>query len=180
MGESQLQWLKRKLAKSKATWKVICCDMPIGLVVRDAKDSFENGAKGNGEALGRELEFAELFRFIKAKGIKNLVWLTADVHFAASYFYDPNRAVFQDFGPFWEFVSGPLHVGIFGPAELDNTFGPQLKFKAIPDGMRANRPPSEGYQFFGMVKIDSKTGAMNVSHWNAASKKLWEIDLVPE
>ncbi|MFY7876347.1 MAG: hypothetical protein ACOVQM_12930, partial [Pirellula sp.] len=60
-----------------------------------------------------------------------------------------------------------------------NTFGPQLKFKGIPDGMRANRPPSEGYQFFGMVKIDSKTSAMNVSHWNAAGSKLWEIDLAP-
>lgn len=179
LGESQLQWLKRKLAKSKATWKVICCDMPIGLVVRDGKDSFENGANGNGQALGRELEFADLFRFIKTKGIKNLVWLTADVHFAASYFYDPNQAVFQDFEPFWEFVSGPLHAGTFGPAELDNTFGPQLKFKGIPDGMRANRPPSEGYQFFGMVKIDSKTSAMNVSHWNAAGSKLWEIELPP-
>ena len=32
-GWQQADWLKRELAASKATWKVIACDMPIGLVV---------------------------------------------------------------------------------------------------------------------------------------------------
>lgn len=77
MDESQLQWLKRKLAKSKATWKVICCDMPIGLVVRDGKDSFENGANVNGPASGRELEFVDLFRFIKSKAMNVSHWNAA-------------------------------------------------------------------------------------------------------
>jgi alkaline phosphatase D len=180
MGIQQLRWLRRKLSQSQATWKVICCDMPIGLVVRDGKDSFENGANGNGEPLGRELEFMELLRYIKSEGIKNTVWITADVHYAASYYYDPNKAVFQDFEPFWEFISGPLHAGTFGPAELDNTFGPQLVFKGIPDGMRPNRPPSEGFQFFGMVKIDARTKVMNVSHWNSARKNLWDKNLEPK
>ncbi|WP_176393391.1 alkaline phosphatase, partial [Pseudomonas sp. SCPG-7] len=31
IGEEQLRWLKRELANSKATWKVIASDMPIGL-----------------------------------------------------------------------------------------------------------------------------------------------------
>jgi alkaline phosphatase D len=177
LGNQQLRWLKRCLSDSQATWKIICCDMPIGLIVRDGKDSFENGANGNGLPLGRELEFMELFRYIKNQGIKNTVWITADVHYAASYYYDPNKAVFQDFEPFWEFVSGPLHAGTFGPAELDNTFGPQLVYKSIPDGMRPNRPPSEGLQFFGMIKIDSKSKALTVSHRNSEGTKLWEKDL---
>ena len=54
-----------------------------------------------------------------------LVWLTADVHYTAAHRYDPNRAQFQDFAPFWEFVSGPLNAGTFGPNELDATFGPR-------------------------------------------------------
>jgi hypothetical protein len=82
----------------------------------------------------------------QSQQIKNTVWLTADVHYAASHYYDPEKAVFKDFDPFWEFVSGPLHSGTFGPGEFDNTFGPQLKFKSIPDGMRPNRPPSDGFQ----------------------------------
>jgi len=54
------------------------------------------------------------------------VWLTADVHYTAAHWYDPSAAKFQQFDPFWEFVSGPIHAGTFGPGELDQTFGPQL------------------------------------------------------
>jgi phosphodiesterase/alkaline phosphatase D-like protein len=34
--------------------------------------------------------------------------LTADVHYTAAHYFDPNKAAFQDFDPFWEFVSGPI------------------------------------------------------------------------
>lgn len=179
MGKQQLQWLKNKLKASQATWKVICSDMPIGLMIRDGNADFENGANGNGPALGRELDIADLLQFIKTNAIKNTVWLTADVHYCASHYYDPEKAIFKDFDPFWEFVSGPLHAGTFGPGQFDNTFGPQLKFKGIPDGMKGNRPPSDGFQFFGMVKIDSQSRAMTVTHFNAAGKNLWSIDLPP-
>lgn len=179
MGKQQIDWLKRRLQASQATWKVICCDMPIGLLVRDGAKDFENVANGDGPALGRELELAQLLSFMKRKQIKNTVWLTADVHYAASHYYDPEKAVFKDFDPFWEFVSGPLNAGTFGPGQFDNTFGPQLKFKAIPDGMKGNRPPSEGYQFFGLVSIDAQTRALKVSHYNSAGKELWSTDLAP-
>ena len=46
-------------------------------------------------------------RFIRDNGIENVVWLTADVHYTAAHYYDPNQAQFQEFAPFWEFVSGP-------------------------------------------------------------------------
>ncbi len=180
LGKQQLQWLKTRLKASQATWKVIASDMPIGLIVRDGKSNFENGANGDGPPLGRELEIADLLQFVKANQIRNTVWLTADVHYAASHYFNPEKAVFKDFDPFWEFVSGPLHAGTFGPSEFDNTFGPELKFKGIPDGMKANRPPSEGFQFFGLVKIDAKTSVMTVTHYNAAGKNLWSIDLQPQ
>ena len=38
---------------------------------------------------GRELEIADLLRFIKIAGITNTVWLTADVHYTAAHYYDP-------------------------------------------------------------------------------------------
>lgn len=172
MGNPQINWLKKKLTESRATWKVICSDMPIGLVVGDGAKDFENCANGDGPALGRELEIADLLSHMKREGVKNTVWLTADVHYAASHYYNPNRAIFQDFDPFWEFVSGPLHAGTFGPGKFDNTFGPELKFKGIPDGMKGNRPPSEGLQFFGQVSIDAQTRALTVTHFNAAGKEL--------
>ncbi|MBO0726255.1 MAG: alkaline phosphatase D family protein, partial [Blastocatellia bacterium] len=162
MGVAQVAWLKQRLLASKARWKVIASDMPIGLIVKDGPANFEAFAQGNGPAMGRELELVELLRFIKQKKIKNVVWITADVHYCAAHYYDPAKAQFTDFDPFWEFVAGPLNAGTFGPNELDNTFGPQVKFIGIPKGMKSNRSPKDGFQFFGAVKIDGKTEAMTV------------------
>ncbi|MEA3025105.1 MAG: alkaline phosphatase [Alphaproteobacteria bacterium] len=132
LGPQQLAWLKREVMASRATWKVIAADMPIGLVVYYdfAKQwGVEAVAQGmDGPPRGRELEIADLLAFIKHAGVRNTVWLTADVHYTAAHYYDPNKAAFQDFDPFWEFVSGPLHAGTFGPNDLDGTFGPQLMY----------------------------------------------------
>jgi alkaline phosphatase D len=98
---------------------------------------------------------ANLLRFIRDSDIPNVVWLTADVHYTAAHYYDPNQAQFQDFAPFWEFVSGPLNAGTFGPGELDNTFGPQAVYVKVPAPGEVNLPPSAGLQFFGQVDLDA-------------------------
>ena len=166
IGAEQIAWLKRKLKDSSATWKVIAADMPIGLLVPDGNDAqgraqFEAIANGDGPVLGRELEIADLLRWMKREDIVNTVWLTADVHYCAAHYYNPNKAVFQDFDPFWEFVSGPLNAGAFGPNTLDNTFGPQLVFQKFPP--LANTSPAGGYQFFGQVDIDNHSKDMVVA-----------------
>ena len=177
LGSAQINWIKQRLVSSRATWKVIASDMPIGLIVRDGRENFEAVAQSNGPALGRELEIAELLRFIKQRKIKNVVWITADVHYCAAHYYDPAQAQFTDFAPFWEFVAGPLNAGTFGPGEMDNTFGPQVKFVGIPKGMKANRSPKDGFQFFGAIKIDAKTKAMNVSLHNLTGQKIYNLEL---
>jgi alkaline phosphatase D len=179
LGREQIRWLKQALLASDATWKVIASDMPIGLIVPDG-DLFENGANGDGPARGRELEIAGLLRFIRDSGITNVVWLTADVHYTAAHYYDPNRAQFQEFAPFWEFVSGPLNAGTFGPNPLDNTFGPQVMFvKAPPEG-QANLPPSAGLQFFGQVDIDGATEVMTVQLKDLTGASLFTQELEPQ
>ena len=107
------------------------------------------------------------------------MWLTADVHYTAAHYYNPDKAQFQDFDPFWEFVSGPLHAGTFGPNELDNTFGPEVKFIKAPRG-QANLPPSAGMQFFGHVEIDGATGQMTVTLRDRDDVALWSTTLDPE
>lgn len=178
LGAPQMRWLKQALLASKATWKVISSDMPLGLQVPDT-DGFEAWANGDGPALGRELELAELLRFIKHNDIKNVVWITADVHYAAAHFYDPGKAQFTDFAPFWEFVAGPLHAGTFGPNKLDNTFGPQVMFHSLPKEIKPNRPPSEGLQFFGKVTIQGKDEVMHVSLHNLQGEKMYSLELPP-
>ena len=65
-GPAQIAWLKARLAASRATWKVIASDMPIGAVVPDAPSYFEAFANGDdGPPLGRELELADLLRFMQ-------------------------------------------------------------------------------------------------------------------
>jgi alkaline phosphatase D len=160
LGRAQLDWLKAELARSRATWKVLAADMPVGLVVADGAN-FEAVANADpGAPLGRELQIAELLRFVKHRRITGTVWLTADVHHTSAQHYDPARAAFADFAPFWEFVTGPLNAGAFPASTLDGTFGPERVFVRAPQ--RANVSPAEGYQFYGEVEIDGDSGELTV------------------
>jgi alkaline phosphatase D len=174
LGPVQLAWLKRELAASNATWKVIAADLPIGLISEDAI------ALGDGPPERREHEIADLLSFMKRAGVRNTVWLTADMHYTAAHHYDPNRAVFQDFEPFWEFVSGPLHAGTWGPGELDNTFGPEARFqKGCSAEQGENLAPCFGLQFFGRVDIDGRSGIMTVTLKDVDDRDLWSVDIEP-
>lgn len=178
LGGAQIARLKERLAASRATWKVIASDLPIGLVVRDGPSRFEAVANGDrGAPLGRELEMADLLKFMRDRRIRNVVWITADVHYCAAHHYDPARAVFTEFDPFWEFVAGPLHAGTFGPNELDSTFGPEVKFSGVPPGMKPNRPPSAGFQFFGALKIDARTRVLTARLHDLSGKAIFTTEL---
>jgi len=181
LGPTQIAWLKRELMASRATWKVIAADMPLSLIVVydvDRKWGSEAIAQGDGPPRGRELEIADLLSFTKHAGIRNTVWLTADVHYTAAHHYDPGKAQFQDFEPFWEFVSGPIHAGAFGPNQLDNTFGPQLVFQKVPE--KSLQTSLIDLQFFGHIAIDGASQVMTVTlkDWNDTA--LWSTPIEPK
>ena len=158
LGPEQREWLIRGLCESRATWKIVANDLPLGLVVPDGPTAQEGVAQGDdGPPKGRELEFAQVLQDAHRHGVTGIVLLTADVHYTAAQHYDPARAAIQDFTPFWEFVSGPAHAGAFGPNKLDGTFGPETAFVHAPPV--ANTSPAEGYQHFGEVEIDGRTAA---------------------
>jgi alkaline phosphatase D len=168
LGREQLEWLKAGLEDSRAVWKVVAADMPLGLNVGDGRTPdgqlrWEAVANGeSGAAKGRELEIAELLRHLKRQHVSNVVWLTADVHYCAAHYYDPARAAFRDFDGFWEFVAGPLNAGSFGPGTLDGTFGPQVVFFKAPPAGQSNLSPYSGLQFFGEVNIGAQGAEMTV------------------
>jgi alkaline phosphatase D len=175
LGATQLAWLKRELAASEATWKVIAADLPIGLISTDAV------ALGDGPPERREHEIADLLSFIKRAGVRNTVWLTADMHYTAAHYYDPNKAVFSDFEPFWEFVSGPTHAGTWPPGQLDNTFGPAAMFqKGCSAEQGENLAPCFGLQFFGRVDIDGYSEVMTVTLKDVEDRALWSVDIEPQ
>jgi alkaline phosphatase D len=175
LGATQLAWLKRELLASNATWKVIAADLPIGIVSQDAI------ALGDGPPERREHEIADLLSFLKRTGVRNTVWLTADMHYTAAHYYDPNRAVFSDFEPFWEFVSGPLHAGTWSAGQLDNTFGPRALYQNGASCEQGdNLAPCFGLQFFGRVDIDGRAGVMMVTLKDMSNRDLWAVNIAPQ
>jgi alkaline phosphatase D len=176
LGREQREWLIRGLLRSKATWKIIANDLPLGLVVPDGPTAQEGVAQGDpGAPLGRELEFAQVLGTAHRRGVTGIVLLTADVHYTAAHRYDPARAAFDDFTPFWEFVSGPANAGAFGPNALDGTFGPSAEFVHAPPA--ANTSPLDGFQHFGQVDIDRWSGDLTVKLRDIDGETLWSTTL---
>ncbi len=180
LGEAQLAWLEQALRSSRAVWKVIASDMPIGLVVndkmRDGVQHYEAVANADaGMPRGREHEIARLLSAIKRHRVRNVVWVTADVHYAAAHHYAPDRAAFHEFDPFWEFVAGPMHAGTFGPNALDGTFGPEVRFASAAPS--PNRPPSDNLQFYGTLDVDPRTRALTAALHDVTGRRLWSTDL---
>ncbi|CAM3726964.1 alkaline phosphatase D family protein [Nocardiopsis tropica] len=184
LGAKQTQWLIDGLTSSTAVWKVVANDLPLSIVVPDAatdpKDggpkSMEAVAQGeNGAPLGREIAFSRILS--QTKDVRNIVYLTADVHYTAAISYHPDRAGFQDFSPFWEFVSGPLNAGAFPKSPLDGTFGAQYEFVHAPD--KANVSPAEGFQHYGEVTIDAGSRALTVNLRDAKGAALYTKELAP-
>ena len=106
--------------------------------------------------------------------------VTVEDSAASELLYNPDKAQFGEFDPFWEFVAGPLHAGTFGPNDLDNTFGPEVKFIKAPGPGNQNLPPSAGMQFFGHVRIDGASGQMTVTLRDRADVALWSTTLDPK
>lgn len=178
LGSRQQRWLERELLRSRATWKVISNDLPLGEVVADGDTDYEAVSNGDdGQPMGRELQIAEILRFIKRHKINNVVWLTTDVHYTAAHYFDPDKAAFSDFEPFWQFTSGPLNAGSFPASPVDKTFGAQQVFVKSPD--YSNASPATEFQFFGQASIAADSEVMTVNLRDNSGAVLWSKELEP-
>ena len=178
LGEEQTRWLIHELCRSRATWKVIGNDLPLGLVVPDGKGQESISNADHGAPLGRELQLARVLKAIKDHRIKNVVFLTGDVHYCAAHHYSPERAAFKDFTPFWEFVAGPINAGSFGPNELDRTFGPRVDFQQAGPAMGS--PRSGEHQYIGHVNISGDGREFTVRLINANGTTVYTRTLTPQ
>jgi len=169
LGAAQAAWFIETLANSKARWKLIACDQPLSVVIPDGdapnppQEGFANNVPG--PPLGRERELADVLLALEQRGVKNLVWVTADVHYAAAHSFDGQRAGL-DYEPFWEFVAGPIHAGTFGPNPLDPSLGAKLEFQWAPPPGTGNLAPWDELQSFGTIDVTAEELAV----------MLWGID----
>ncbi|MGJ5674487.1 MAG: alkaline phosphatase D family protein [Nostochopsis sp.] len=181
LGQEQFEWLQKSLKASQATWKVISSDDPFSIVTGGTSDRDAWG-QGSPEVLGREVQLSQLLQFIKNEGIKNVVVITADVHYAAAISYEPERAVFKDFNPFWEFVVGPIHAGAFGQNDLDPSFGSKYEYVRAPQTETSQLPqnlPPPNLHSFGLVEVNSQ-GQLIVRIHDITGKVLYEKVLEPQ
>ena len=181
-GAPQARWLVDALASSRATWKIVACDQPLGLIIPDGDEPGspqEGFGQGAGPPRGREHELAAVLGELHRRRVTDVVWLTADVHYAAAHHYDPARGTAGEFTPFWEFVAGPLNAGTFGPNPLDPTFGPEARFVWAPPAGLGNLAPWDGLQSFGTVEVDGTSRALTVRLHGPAGEEKFALTLPP-
>ena len=158
LGDEQLQWLRQELSNSNATWKVISSDVPISIPTGSnasilGRDGWANGNETSNYSYytGFERELTDLFNLIDEHNIKNVVFITTDVHFPAFIRYNFDLNNDGNMTEIYELVSGPLsafRLGVPFPI-LDDTFDPALLY-------------GEGNIFnFGHVRIEDGRGEDN-------------------
>jgi alkaline phosphatase D len=150
LGQEQLEWLKKELLRSDAQVKLIASSVPISIPTGkpNARDGWANGDNLNpNDKTGYEHEFAKISKFIVENKIKNVNFVTADVHFADIIQYDPDHNGTVDYR---ELASGPIGAGVGQPPTLDPTFGPE---RIYAEG---------GFFNFGVIKIDPGQKQMTV------------------
>ena len=182
LGPTQARWLVDALAASRATWKIVASDQPLGVIIPDGDgpDARQEGwGQGAGPPRGRERELAWILGELHRRGVADVVWLTADVHYAAAHHFDPARGTSGEFTPFWEFIAGPLHAGTFGPNVLDPTFGPEARFVWAPKPGTGNLAPWDGLQSFGTVELDGRSRALTVRLHGPAGDEKFAVTLPP-
>jgi len=127
LGAEQKRWLLDGVTSSTATWKVVVTSVSLSIPTGkpDARDSWTGvsafGLPVDGAGFVTERD-AILDRFRK-HGVKNLVFVAADVHHAELIRHHPTPE-----WSFHEFVAGPLSATLGRPRPLDATLNPRSLF----------------------------------------------------
>lgn len=165
LGPEQVAWLKDALRRSDATWKVLATTVTLS-VQKGCPGGCENWANGGGPG-GFERELLDLVDSVRRDGLRNVVWLSGDVHFPQAINYDVNADGRVDF---YEFTSGPLSAFHRMPLCLDETLNPQRQYAP---------PPNDPYFNFGVLSINAR-GALRVSFQDRAGQTRYATTLSPE
>jgi alkaline phosphatase D len=150
LGKEQLEWLKKELKESDAKIKLVATSVPISIPTGkpNHRDGWANADNIDpNDPTGYEHEFKQISDFILQNKIKNVNFVTTDVHFADMIQYDPDHNGKVDYR---ELVSGPIGAVTIQPPTLDPTFGPQ---RLYAEG---------GFFNFGVLKVDPKQQQITV------------------
>lgn len=143
LGAQQEEWLKRALLASEADFKFIATTVPLKYHTRDSWEGYRT-------------ERQELLEFIRAHQISNVIFLAADVHYAA---------VLQHVEGVTEIIAGPI-AQLPSPIPLVGR-RPEVKFTAA------------GIYTYALVRVFRQAGEprAELSIVNTAGRRLFTIGL---
>jgi alkaline phosphatase D len=155
LGEDQLQWLFDNLVNSYGTFKFIV----MGGQFLSNSGMFESYTN-----YGFEGERRRIIDFIYEQNIKNVVFLTGDVHFS-------EISVLKQRGKptIWDITSSPLNSGVnIHGADQPNSL-------RIPESVIMERN-------FALLEITGGKGErkLKVTYFNTQGEKLYEYEIIPE
>lgn len=135
LGEAQRTWLAAGVRNSSARWKVIVTSCPLSIL--------RSSEPPQDDWVSYEHELGGLLNGWRDAGVKDIVWLTADVHWGQAVEY-------PDYG-MWEFVGCPLGANPRTASRpLSPTFAPQERFLGLNE------------RYYGSVAIDPAAATMTV------------------
>ncbi len=127
LGAPQRRWLIDEVSASTAVWKVIVTSVslsvPTGRMHRDSWSNASVWGLPQENSTGFAVERDTILRTFRQRGIRNLVFLTADVHHAELIRHHPT----PEFS-FHEFIAGPLAASQGRPRPLDAALNPRSLF----------------------------------------------------
>ncbi|MEO1576153.1 MAG: alkaline phosphatase D family protein, partial [Pseudomonadota bacterium] len=164
------------LKTSTAQWKFVASSVPITIPTGWPETAPRDGwASGSGED-GFERELTAIFAALAQARVRNLIWLTADVHFATGFELRP-LPEHPDFSTV-EWVVGPMSAGVFPNETMDPTFRPRRLFMYAPDEPPASLDEALAWYNFGEATVE-KSGQLTLRVVNGRGKTMAEMKIAP-
>lgn len=167
LGRAQMNWLKNRLSNSKATWKILANEVTImpTKVLGGANFTYDTW-------IGYPQEREELLTHIRDKQIKDVVFITGDIHtFIAGDVRTGDGLNGQTVAP--EFVGGSITSQSLGEIDLDAGGGTVIKGNdanpstapALIDALRGINPQVDNADFdhHGFGVIDARSDGLTCS-----------------
>ncbi len=174
LGDAQRAWLLDALVTSDATWKIIVSSVPLSIPTgnpngRDGWANFEQNT-------GFEHEALAIVSFLHDRKLRDVVWLTTDVHFATGFRYRPFPA--DPSFTMLEFTSGPLNAGVIMQLYMDSTLNPERLFAYGPESI-ANFDEAQRWFNYGVVEVDT-SGRLVLRIVNGLGKTVYRHAVDPQ
>ena len=175
LGLAQRRWLEQMLPLSDATWKVIVSSVPLSIPTGSLVTG-RDGWADEGTDGGFERELIEILEQFRHAGVRNLLWITTDVHFAAAFRYAPfpEAPAFR----FYEFVTGPLNAGVFPNPVVDPTLRPEQLLYYAPSAPIQDFGEAVRWFSFGLLEI-AADGLLTARIVNGLGEEVFRLSLPP-